>query len=163
MLNWKALCNTKTAAAVLGMMLLGSSHSAADQVIPDDLIVQGSVCVGLDCVNGESFGFATIRLKENNTRIDFTDTSVGTFPTRDWRLEANSSANGGANYFAIKDMGDNSTGAEGGTALLTVTAGARANSIFVSSAGNVGFGTSTPVLVAHGRNGNTPGLRLEQD
>ena len=26
-----------------------------DQVIPDDLIVQGSACVGLDCVNNESF------------------------------------------------------------------------------------------------------------
>ena len=48
-----------------------------DQVIPDDLIVQGSLCVGFDCVNNESFGFDTIRLKENNTRIKFEDTSVG--------------------------------------------------------------------------------------
>lgn len=40
--------------------------TALDQVIPDDLIVQGSACVGLDCVNNESFGFDTIRLKENN-------------------------------------------------------------------------------------------------
>ena len=51
-----------------------------DQVIPDDLIVQGSACVGLDCVNNESFGFDTIRLKENNTRIKFDDTSVGQLP-----------------------------------------------------------------------------------
>src|ERR1044072_187303 len=42
-----------------------------DQVIPDDLIVQGSICAGLDCVNNENFGFDTIRLKENNTRIQF--------------------------------------------------------------------------------------------
>src|SRR6185369_13157821 len=27
-----------------------------DQVIPDDLIVQGSICAGLDCVNNEDFG-----------------------------------------------------------------------------------------------------------
>ena len=33
----------------------------------------------------------------------------------------------------------------------------------MSSAGNVGFGTSTPVLLMHGRNSNTPALRLEQD
>src|SRR5947207_8458865 len=39
-----------------------------DQVIPDDLIVQGSICAGLDCVNNEDFGFDTIRVKENNTR-----------------------------------------------------------------------------------------------
>ncbi|HEV7516457.1 MAG TPA: hypothetical protein VGR07_09175, partial [Thermoanaerobaculia bacterium] len=48
---------------------------AKDQVIADDLIVQGSACVGLDCVVNESFGFDTIRLKENNTRIKFDDTS----------------------------------------------------------------------------------------
>ena len=27
-----------------------------DQVILDDLIVEGSACIGFDCVNGESFG-----------------------------------------------------------------------------------------------------------
>jgi hypothetical protein len=57
-----------------------------DQVIPDDLIVQGSTCVGFDCVNNESFGFDTIRLKENSTRIKFEDTSVGSFPANDWQL-----------------------------------------------------------------------------
>ena len=70
-----------------------------DQVIADDLIVQGSACTGLDCVNNENFGFDTIRLKENNTRITFTDTSVGTFPTNDWTLVANDSANGGSAAF----------------------------------------------------------------
>jgi hypothetical protein len=48
-----------------------------DQVIADDQIVQGSLCVGLDCVNNENFGFDTIRLKENNLRIKFEDTSTG--------------------------------------------------------------------------------------
>ena len=42
----------------------------------DDVIVDGSLCVGFDCVNGESFGFDTIRVKENNTRIRFYDTST---------------------------------------------------------------------------------------
>jgi hypothetical protein len=44
-----------------------------DFVIPDDLIVQGSACVGLDCVDGEAFGFDTIKLKENNLRIKLED------------------------------------------------------------------------------------------
>lgn len=35
-----------------------------DQVVLDDQIVAGSSCVGQDCVNGESFGFDTMRLKE---------------------------------------------------------------------------------------------------
>ena len=34
-----------------------------DFVIADDLIVQGSACVGLVCVVGEFFGFDTIRVK----------------------------------------------------------------------------------------------------
>jgi hypothetical protein len=151
------------AALVLLATALPGDRAAADQVIPDDLIVQFSLCVGLDCVNGEAFNSATIRLKENNTRIDFMDTSVGTFPTRDWRLEANSNVSGGANRFAIKDMGNSATGAEGGTALLTVTAGAPANSIFVASTGRVGFKTSTPVLELHVNDSDSPGLRLEQN
>lgn len=126
-----------------------------DQVIPDDLIVQGSECVGLDCVNNESFGFDTIRLKENNTRIKFEDTSVGAFPTTDWQLTANDSASGGANRFSIEDV-------TAATIPFTVTGGAPNNSIFVDSSGRVGFKTSTPVLELHASDSDTPALRLEQ-
>lgn len=127
-----------------------------DQVIPDDLIVQGSLCVGFDCVNGESFGFDTIRLKENNTRIKFEDTSVGTFPTNDWTIVANDSASGGASYLAFEDT----TGAK---TPFKVTAGAPTNSLFVDSSGNVGLGTATPVLDLHINMGDTPAVRLEQN
>ncbi len=127
-----------------------------DQVIPDDLIVQGSLCVGFDCVNNESFGFDTIRLKENNTRIKFEDTSVGTFPTNDWQLTANDSASGGASKFSIEDI----TGAR---VPFTITAGAATNSIFVDSIGRVGLRTSTPVLDIHTNTSNTPAIRLEQN
>jgi hypothetical protein len=130
--------------------------TAADQVIPDDLIVQGSGCFGFDCVNNESFGFDTIRMKENNTRIKFEDTSVGTFPTNDWQLTANDSASGGSSKFSIEDI----TGAK---VPFTVTAGASTNSIFVDSTGRVGFRTSTPVLDLHVATSNTPAIRLEQN
>ena len=126
-----------------------------DQVIPDDLIVQGSICAGFDCVNGESFGFDTLRLKENNTRIKFEDTSVGSFPTNDWQLTANDSASGGASKFSIEDI----TGAK---VPVTVTAGAATNSVFVDSTGRVGFRTATPVLDLHVSTSNTPAIRLEQ-
>ena len=129
---------------------------AEDQVIPDDLIVQGSGCFGFDCVNNESFGFDTIRLKENNLRIKFEDTSVGSFPTNDWQLTANDSASGGASKFSIEDI----TGAK---VPFTVTAGASTNSIFVDSTGRVGFRTSTPVLDLHVATSNTPAMRLEQN
>ncbi|MEK6372659.1 MAG: hypothetical protein AABO58_08180 [Acidobacteriota bacterium] len=127
-----------------------------DQVYADDIIVQGSACIGLDCVNNESFGFDTIRMKENNTRIKFEDTSTGAgFPTTDWQLTANDSASGGASKFSIEDI----TGAK---VPFTITAGAATNSIFVDSTGRLGLRTSTPVLDIHVSTGNTPAMRLEQ-
>ncbi|MBL8300116.1 MAG: tail fiber domain-containing protein [Rhodanobacteraceae bacterium] len=126
-----------------------------DQVIADDLIVQGSTCVGFDCVNNESFGFDTIRLKENNTRIKFEDTSAAGFPSTDWQLTANDSASGGQNKFSIEDV-------TATTIPFTVTGGAPSNAIFVDSTGRVGFRTSTPVLDLHVSTSNTPALRLEQ-
>jgi hypothetical protein len=131
--------------------------SVADQVIPDDLIVQGSTCVGFDCANNENFGFDTIRLKENNTRLKFEDTSTSTgFPTNDWQLTANDSASGGASKFSIEDI----TGAK---VPFTLTAGAPSNSIFVSSIGKVGLRTATPVLDLHIHTSDTPAVRLEQN
>jgi hypothetical protein len=127
-----------------------------DQVIPDDLIVQGSLCVGFDCVNNENFGFDTIRLKENNLRIKFEDTSVGAFPTNDWQLTANESNSGALSKFSIEDI----TGAR---VPFTVEAGATTNSIYVDSTGRVGFRTSTPVLDIHIATSNTPAIRLEQN
>src|SRR6266852_2075733 len=134
-----------------------------DFVIADDLIVQGSACVGLDCVNGEVFNFDTIRLKENNTRIGFMDTSSAAgFPTNDWTIRANSSASGGGNFLAFVDQGASSTGGETGTILFEVDAGAPANSLRVSSTGRVGIRTGTPVLDLHVTSSDTPAHRLEQ-
>lgn len=128
-----------------------------DQVIADDLIVQGSACVGLDCVNNESFGFDTIRMKENNDRVKFEDTSTSTgFPSTDWQLTANDSASGGANKFSIEDITSSKVP-------FTVTGGAATNSIFVDSTGRLGLRTSTPVLDIHTTTGNTPALRFEQN
>ena len=107
-----------------------------DTTIIDDLIVYGSECVGLDCVNGENFSFDTLRLKENNLRIHFFDTSnSGSFPSTDWRITINDSFNGGENYFSI----DNATA---NTSLLRIMAD-----------GNVGIGTTSPSERLH-VNGN---------
>jgi hypothetical protein len=139
-----------------------SLFSMPDQVIADDLIVQGSTCVGLDCVNNEAFGFDTIRLKENNDRIQFDDTSTSAgFPTNNWQIRANSSASGGASFLAFVDQG--ATGnSETGTILFEVDAGAPANSLKVSSTGKVGIKTGTPVLDLHIAASDTPAQRLEQ-
>lgn len=134
-----------------------------DFVIADDLIVQGSICAGLDCVDGENFGFDTIRVKENNDRIQFDDTSSSAgFPTNNWQIRANSSASGGASFLAFVDQGTTGN-SETGTIVFEVDAGASANSLFVSNAGRIGNKTATPVLDIHTNTSNTPAIRLEQN
>ena len=147
----------RTSAALVGLALVAAVPAVADQVILDDLIVDGSACIGQDCVNGESFGFDTIRLKENNLRIKAQDTSsTASFPTNDWQITFNDSSNGGANKFAIDDI-------DGGRTPFTIEAGARTNSLYVESDGDLGLGTNNPVVNLHVADGNTPTLRLEQD
>jgi hypothetical protein len=146
-----------TAALVLGASLFTGGKAIADQVIPDDLIVQGSTCVGLDCVNNESFSFDTIRMKENNTRIKFDDTSTQPgFPATDWQITANDSPSGGDSYLAFDDVTNVKQP-------FRVTANAPTASMFVSSTGRIGFRTSTPVLDLHINTSNTPAHRFEQN
>lgn len=148
---------TKKLLMASSALCLAGSMAQADQVFLDDVIVDGSLCVGQDCVNGESFGFDTIRLKENNLRIKFDDTSTSaSFPRNDWQLTANDSSNGGNSYFSIQDI-------TGSRTPFTVTAGAPNHSLFVDSGGDVGMGTNNPVLEAHIVDGDSPTLRLEQN
>jgi hypothetical protein len=129
----------------------------ADQQFQDDLVVVGSICVGVDCVNGESFGFDTIRLKENNLRIKFMDTSSSSsFPTVDWQITVNDSANGGENWFGIEDL-------DAGTTPFSILATAPNNSLYISASGNIGLGTTTPLVNLVIKGNNTPTFRLEQD
>jgi len=145
--------------AFLSMTLSENPGKVMDVVHADDVIVTGSLCVGFDCATdgSEDFGFDTIKLKENNLRIYFDDTSATTgFPANDWRIIANDSSSGGANYFAVED-------ATAARTPFKIVAGARNSSIFVSSTGRVGLGTAAPVLNLHIVQGDTPSIRLDQD
>ncbi|MCP4656034.1 MAG: hypothetical protein GY856_11520 [bacterium] len=127
-----------------------------DLVHLDDVIIDGHACIGFDCVNGESFGFDTLRLKANNLRIKFQDTSNPPFPTNDWQLTANDSTNGGAERFSVDDV-------DGGQTPFTIEAGAPSHSLYVEDTGDIGVGTPVPVLDVHILRSNTPSLRLDQD
>jgi hypothetical protein len=134
----------------------GLKPAPNDVVTPDDEIIQGSLCVGLDCVDNESFGFDTIRLKENNTRITFLDDSTSPgFPNNVWTLTANDSASGGLNKFSIDDV----TGAK---TPFTVVAGAPTDSMFLASTGKLGLGNNAPGLHIHITANDTPAIRQEQ-
>ncbi len=128
-----------------------------DEVFHDDLIVDGAACIGTDCADGESFGYDTLHLKENNLRIKFVDTSTSVgFATNDWQITANDQTFGGQSRFSIEDI-------DGGRVPFTIEAGAPNHSLYVEDGGFVGVGTSTPITDVHVRSGNTPTLRLEQD
>jgi hypothetical protein len=121
-------------AAVLGVFaaLAAATPAAADVVVPDDQIVQGSVCAGPDCVNNESFGFDTVRLKGPTLRLAFNDTSASAgFPTTDWALVANDADGAGSgSYFAFEDT-------TAGTTPLRVLAGAPTDTLRVEADGSV--------------------------
>ncbi|TQV80222.1 tail fiber domain-containing protein [Aliikangiella coralliicola] len=147
----------KIAIGSIAALSVYSALVLADVQHLDDVIITQSLCVGQDCSNGESFGFDTLRLKENNLRIKFQDTSTSaSFPSNDWQLTANDSSNGGANRFSIDDI-------TGSKTPFTVEAGAPTNSLYVDDGGRIGFGTATPVVNLHVKEGNSPTLRLEQD
>lgn len=139
------------------------SHADADgevpmpsDVISGNLTVNDSLCVGFDCVAAESYGSDTVRLKENNVRLHFEDTSnSGSFPGNDWTLIANEQDNGGMNMFAVQDR-------TAGRNLMTLQAGAPANSLFMNSQGNVGLGTASPAVELHVADGDSPSVRLDQ-
>ncbi|MBU0943095.1 MAG: tail fiber domain-containing protein [Proteobacteria bacterium] len=143
--------------AVNSVMDFLVAPAAADVVHLDDVIIDGSACVGFDCVNGESFGFDTLRLKENNLRVHFDDTSsTSSFPSNDWRIVINDTSNGGASYFAVEDS-------TAGRVPFRIEANAPANSLYVEDYGRIGLGTSTPLVELHIADGDTPTVRLDQD
>ena len=144
-----------------GLLCLAStaafSSAMAQQLFNDAVIVMDSLCVGVDCPDNPSFGFDTIRLQENNLRIHFDDTSnSAAFPDNDWRIVINESGNGGAQFFGIED-------ATSGKSPFRIFAGAPTASLYVAgTTGNVGMGTTNPVVDLHITEGNTPTLRLDQ-
>jgi len=91
---------------LFNIFLLGASLWAgqvlADEIFHENFITQGSQCIGMDCVDGEVFGFNVLRLKENNTRIRFWDSVSNQPHIQSFELMANDSANGGANLFSFQ-------------------------------------------------------------
>ena len=133
-----------------------STTTTKNQTINDYLIITGGLAVGADAGDVLNFDFKTIILKENNNRIYFDDTSINPYPSNDWSLDANSSTNGGLNYFAIRDA----TAAKN---LFLVEAGAPENSLYIEDSGDIGINTDQPALELHIKDSDTPGIRLDQD
>lgn len=130
--------------ALFILAALPASPAIADQVIADDLIVQGAACLGADCADGTVWiDSEELQLKENNLRIFFDDTSVvGSYPDNDWEFIFNDETSGGEDYFAIKDYTNSVTP-------FRVDANSIDNALYVDSSGNVGLGTNSPSATLH--------------
>lgn len=92
-----------TTCVAVGLLAISPGLVLADEVILDDLIVDGSMCVGLGCVADDNFGFDTIRLVSDNPQIRFQDTSsTSSFPTQDWIMGMDDDASNTSVFF-VKD------------------------------------------------------------
>lgn len=109
----------------------------ANTFFTDDVSARGGVCAGADCTSTETYA-ATAKLKANNTRLRFEDTSTSVgFPTTDWQLSANDTTSGGAEKFFLEDL-------TAGTVPLLIEGGTPNNALYLDSTGRVGLRTSTP-------------------
>lgn len=89
-----ATIKSRMALCLLASLTCG--HADADVVYSQNTVVVGNGCVGNDCFNQQIPDTdPTLTLRENNTRVEFTDGSSS------FSLSANSSLNGGGSYFAI--------------------------------------------------------------
>jgi len=123
-------------AAALAICALSAM---GDTVVNDDLVVQGSQCVGVDCINNEIFDSDTLKLKENNLRIRFHDTSAPDVLGQSWNLSANNSINGGKSYFSfeLKSLTEDTILLSDGTAPLYDCTQTDPNTLFPPVVGTI--------------------------
>ncbi len=154
--------------ALIGGVLRGSgleehepNHpEPQDDVIADDVIVQGNLCVGgFGCTNGEVFGSDDLKLEDTRLGILFEDSSSASFPTHDWRILVN---DGLDEFFAVEDV-------ETTRIPFRITPGTKSDAFVIagdeadSRNTAIGIGTATPARAIHVKTSDTPSLRLEQD
>lgn len=143
------------ADAVEGAVAGRPSRVVANTYFADDVAARDGVCAGFDCTNAETYGLASAKLKENNTRLKFEDTSGAGFASTDWQLSANDTTSGGANKFFVEDL----------TALtvpLLIEGGTPNNALYLDSTGRVGLRTSTPARDLTISVPVSAGIRMEQ-
>jgi hypothetical protein len=99
---------------------------------------------------------ATAKLKANNTRLKFEDTSTSVgFATTDWQLSANDTFSGGANKFFVEDL-------TAATVPLLIEGGTPNNALYIDSTGRIGLRTSTPAKDLTISVPIVPTIRMEQ-
>lgn len=133
-----------------------------DSVIPDDLVVQGTACIGPNCVNGDPDS-RTLKLKGPTPRILFDDPAgFGCcYPATDWVLQANTSDPPTPDFFLQEAFSGNIPFSVhyNAPSYTLVVAGGTVSGV---SESRVGIGTQVPLQSLHALSPATPTLRLEK-
>jgi hypothetical protein len=133
-----------------------SPKMAVNTFFTDDVSAIGGLCGGADCTSAESYGLATAKLKENNTRLKFEDTSAAAgFASTDWQLSANDTISNGANKFFVEDL-------TAATVPFLIEGATPNNALYVDSTGRIGLRTSTPARDLTISVPVSAGIRMEQ-
>ena len=142
----------------LGLLTPFAIPVAAEILSSTSPSIRANLCVGGSCLEEESFSgdFNQVVVKASNTRILFDDaTTIDTFASDHWALQANERVFEGRNQFMLK----NDTL---GTIPVTVQAGAGTHALFLATGGNVGLGTSIPQAPLQVETTSTGGIRLNR-
>lgn len=99
----RPLCSLPSGLAILCLTSIFAPAHA--ETFAADSYVLGSLCVGTACVPSEPFGYDTIRLSAPAPRMLFEDTSSsGSFPSNDWSLGVEPTADMAATRFILRDI-----------------------------------------------------------
>ncbi|OAN74605.1 hypothetical protein A8B82_17755 [Sulfitobacter sp. EhC04] len=136
--------------------------ATGEELIHDDLVVDGAACIGLGCASGEVFGGTDLKIKQAAISILLEDTSTGgSFPTTDWEIKANDIGSGGSDFLVIRNV-------DADSAPFRIWGDAPDNTLAVSNVGTVavpeaglGIGTRIPQANLHVSTAdNVPSIRL---
>jgi hypothetical protein len=132
-------------AAVLVLLLGTPPKALADQVVADDLIVQGELCVGTPCVDGEPLILGEVRIKGDTPRLLLMRTTAS---PQEWVITMDAS-----NNLIFRDL-RNTTSSP-----LVIEPDAPTGAVRIKAlTGNVGIGTESATQKLHVRqdqNANT--------
>ncbi|MEQ8292388.1 MAG: hypothetical protein RIA08_09295 [Roseovarius sp.] len=150
--------HAQEAAFFEGVDISDLDFTQADLFVSGDTVLDDSVCIGNACVETEVFPDDTLlRLTNPDIRVEFVDNSsaAGSFPSNDWEIQINDTANFGQERFSIAD-------ATAGTVPFTIEAGAPSSALWIAPGGEVGMGTALPQTDLHVAASTLPTLRLDQ-
>jgi|GEM_PF-1993450 len=124
------------------MYFIDSTQKVSDNVILDDFIVNSNMGIGSNIEAGYNFNKNNLALVDTVIRLKFWDTSTSSsFPTSDWTIEINDNYTGNSNYFAITEITNLPAKVP-----FKITAHESNNSYFIDKNGNVGIGTTDPLV-----------------